>query len=145
MYIILPVKSFLPMTFRSLPRRRFAAWLALCAIVVHAFAPFAHGAVAAKDPLQGVFCGGFSAEAKLALTQLPPDNPYQLLFKLTQQDCSLCQHADTALAITSHPDDGLALPLSPKAQHAVAQAAPVRVHLNLAAAPPPSHAPPQLG
>ncbi|TAK91287.1 MAG: hypothetical protein EPO06_05930 [Burkholderiaceae bacterium] len=135
----------LTLTLRSsLAMRRFAAWLALCAIVVHAFAPFAHGALATKDPLQGVFCGSFSADAKLALAQLPPDNPYQLLFKLTQHDCSLCQHADDALTFTSHPDHGLSLPLSPHAQQRVAHTTHVHVQLNLAAAPPPSHGPPSL-
>ncbi len=142
-----PVKPNRPAPFSLSPaRRRLAAWLALLAIVLHTLAPFAHSApLTQDDPLKGVFCGGFSAEAKLALTQLPPDNPYQLLFKLAQQDCSLCQHSDAAIAFTSHPGHSLNLPRMNVGNLPVIQTAPPRARLNLAAAPPPSHAPPPLG
>ena len=142
-----PVKFQRPAPFSlSLAQRRLAAWLALLAIVLHAVAPFAHSAsLTPDDPFKSVFCGGFSAEAKLALTKLPPDNPYQLLFKLAQQDCSLCQHSDDAVPFTSHPDHSLTLPLTTDGNVLVIQTAPPRARLNLAAAPPPSHAPPPRG
>jgi hypothetical protein len=122
-------------------RLRLASWLALLAIVLHTAIPFAENLVG-NSAMDGVFCGALTPAAKLALAKLPDGG--QTLLKAMQHDCSLCEQANHPVILAGHSDQSLLLPFIRDNNVVVTLSATPRGQLNLAAAPPPSHAPPVL-
>ena len=120
---------------------RLAGWLALLAIVLHTATPFAQK-LTGVGAMDGVFCGALTPAAKLALAKLPDSG--QTLLKAMQHECSLCEQASHTVTLTGYSDQGLLVPLILGNLVVTTLPAPPRSHLNRAAAPPPSHAPPVL-
>lgn len=122
-------------------RVHLASWLALLAIVLHTAMPFAQN-LAGNRAMDGVFCGALTPAAKLALAKLPDGG--QTLLKVMQHDCSLCQQASHSPVLINHTAPSVLVSLVLDYQVVVIPVVLSRASLNLAAAPPPSHAPPVL-